>query len=690
MQGSGPLDLRETDLADGRFAGADLADADLRHARLVAADLAGANLRGARLCHADLSLADLSGADLRGADFSGADLSGADLREARLDGADLSGAELGWAQVAGTLGLPVELLQRRRADGRLPGEGLARDPLEPAAGLRAWQRGQEAHSQGHFGLAARHYALALRWVPESDAARHALGCVALERGEPEVAKKHWQTLLEQDPGADRARVDLAWLLLAEQKQAVAMQVLAPLAATRGGLDTALAQDQGALEAELRRMAPQSAGSRWHDRGQPQAPAPGEPARDPDDEAWIAGEHEALQALLHRRDLQAQDWHAAIARALRIGALDLAQQAEQRLSRAAPEQHLWGAELQQLDLTAQAFESLVRTRAASLGAVQSVHWVALGVHGPTARIRCEAGIFFAKRYFGAVRPAPSVAFTHRMSQLAADCGLRAPLPLRDRAGEDVLEFDGDWLAIYPDLQGHSIRDEDLDPTTAGEVGACLGAMHTRLAAAAGGPGRPRGGVRAGTRILRHARPSAAWQEAMGQDRTCALHFDQHPRARQLLSLLDCVGRRLQASMPGCAPGLVHGDFAPGNVLHSHGTLAVCDWDLCDTDLLVWDLARTLDRIALRWPQEPGHPVEVRRGIVRALVAGYERERRLTRAEREVLPLLMAASRVDIDASVLPLCVPFEPETLTAVLERALHRLARAAAGAPELQDALDNA
>jgi len=692
MQGPAPLDLRETDLREGLFAGADLADADLRHARLIAADLSGANLRGARLCQADLTLANLGGADLRGADLSGADLSGADLSEARLDGADLSQAELGWARVAGALGLAPDLLAQRRMDGRLPGPALADDAQEPAAGVEAWRQGQAAHGEGHFGLAELHYRQALRWVPESDAARHALACIALERSEPQAAKAQWREIVQRDPSADRARIDLAWLLLAEQDLPQVADVLAPMTVTRESLRRAIAllpADRGsALLAELGRLAPQTPGRHWFDSCAARAHNSHVPADDLDDDPWIAGERAALRALLGRKHAEPLDWHAAISRALRIGDFDLAQRAEQRLSRATPEQQLWGAELRQLDLTAQAFSALVHTRQPPLGAVLSVRWVALGVHGPTARIHTESGIFFAKRYFAAVRGPASVAFTHRMSRAAAERGLRVPVAQVDCDGQDVLAFDGDLLALYPDLQASAVPDDNLDEQTARKMGEWLASIHIESADLGVGPGRPAGGVQAGTRILRHARPSMAWQASLGRDRTCALHFDRSPRARQLLSLLDSVGRRLKPAIAACAMGLVHGDFAAGNVLQDPKGFAVCDWDLCDADLLVWDLARTLDRAGVRWPSLPGHPAEIRRDILRGLLAGYESLRPLSRAEREVVPVLMAASRVDIDASVLPLSVPFEPETLDAVMEHSLHRLARAAAGAPELRAALD--
>ena len=684
------LDLREANLRGGRFAGADLADADLRHATLALADFSKANLRGARLTHADLTLANLCGADLRGADLSGADLSGADLRNARLQGADLGQAELGWARVQGAKGLPASCKAALRQDGRMAGPATAADADEPSAGLLAYQRGAQAHRTGDFAVAEQLYAVALAWVPDSDAVHFALGCLALERGDPAAAQACWRVALDIDPAADRARIGLAWLLLGSAPRSEVGALLSPLLPRFAALSAALsAPDAAALPAALQGIDPQAPAARWFENHALESLPSPPPAPQPmiDDLNALDAEKQSLLALLGRSDATARDWHEAIARSLRIGALDLAQRAEQRLGRLDPEEHLWAAELQHLDQTSEAFEALVRTRATWLGSVQRVQWVALGVHGPTARVACEQGVFFAKRYYGAVRPAASIAFTHRISSLVSARGIHLPLPLPDSLGAETLDFDGDLLALCPDLQGQPLADADLQQGQAIDVGALLGSLHLDTADLAIGSGRPAGGVRAGSRILRQPLPSAAWLAALGLEQDCVSRFQGLAHARLFLSLLDLVGLRLRPLLAQCPRGLVHGDFTPSNILQTQQGYAVCDWDLCDADLWVWDLARCIDRIAVRWPAEPGRPAVLRGAIMRALLRGYESRRPLLPAERAALPLLIAASRVDIDASVLPLSVPYEPATLDAVFAHGLQRLSRAAAGAPEVADAL---
>ncbi|MSP90703.1 MAG: hypothetical protein EXR79_02675 [Myxococcales bacterium] len=709
-----PLRLQELDLRDGLFAGADLADADLSHATLAAADLRGAVLRGARLRRADLTLALLEGADLRGADLSGADLSGADLRGARLDGADLAGAELAWTRLQGARGLaPDVLLQARR--GNPAGSVDATGESEPIAGVQAFRRGQAAHAAGQLGVAERHLKLALRWVPDSGAAWWALGAVQLDRGEPERAARCWRAALAGEPDADRARVDLAVLALATGDLAGARHDLATLTDRHPDAPwlalacAALAnEDAAACVAALQVRVGDSPAVRWF-RAAPQRsvvrPAPVERVRF-DDPAWDAAERADLEAVLQQRRQTDWVWHGAIGRALQIGALDLAFRAEQRLQAIAPDQRLWGLELKHLDVTAHAFEALVYTRVGGLGAVQSVRWVALGAHGPTARIESatvgDGGrhVTWGKRWHGASRPPASVAYTHRAAQCVQALGLPTGLPLHDAAGADALPFAGDLLCLYTDLGGVPVAEHDLDVGLAERIGAWLGRMHRGTAHLALGP-RPRAGLRTGTRTLRAADPAAAWRQALAADPVSLALFDRHPLGPRLLPLLQATARRLRGVLPGCVPGLVHGDLGPGNIIRLDGDarsgaagglggLGVVDWDLCDLDVVVFDLARCLDLWTVRWPAEAGLPVEVRDAAFCGLVRGYASERPLLRAERAALPVLVAASRVDLDATVLPMCAGLEPEVADPVLARQLTRLSRAAAGAPELAERLREA
>lgn len=678
---SGPLKVAEANLWQAQFAGADLRDADLRRCSLVLADLTGADLRGARLANCDLSLADLRGADLRGADLHAADLSGADLRGARLDGADLSEAELAGARIEGALGTPDAWLNLPRQAERL---ACAADRNgEPAAARQAFDRAQLAWQRGQFAAAERHLLQARGWLGESDLIDWHLGALALERADPLAASQHWQRAVANHDRADRARLDLALLLLSSGQRDLAIALLqVEKPAWFAELATSLRQgDDPAALAIVQAKLGATPGLKWLQRPAPRQPAPvtdGDPAA-------LAAEREDLLDILKDPQQAAWVWHGAIARALAIGDLELAQRADQRLLAVAPDHRLWGLQLRQLDVTAQAFAELARTRDPAPTPPQQVRWVALGAHGPTARLLCGDQVCYAKRYDGTTRPVASVAYTHRIARSLAARGVHVPVAIADANGDDTMVFGSDLLALYPSVGGQPVDTGDLDSAGAHELGAALAQIHL-LGQDLAGNGRPRGGLRAGSRIVRSGQARAMWLAWLSRDPLCISEFQRFAQGTLLLDLLECTARRLSRVALDCPLGLTHGDFAGGNVLRrADGGLAVVDWDLCDADLLVWDLARSLDLIGVQWPEEPHQAEHLRPSLLRALLAGYHAVRPLRAAERLALPVLVAASRLDLDASVLPLCVRFEPQLGLAIWQKQLARLTRAAAGAPELAE-----
>lgn len=85
--------------------------------------------------------------------------------------------------------------------------------------------------------------------------------------------------------------------------------------------------------------------------------------------------------------------------------------------------------------------------------------------------------------------------------------------------------------------------------------------------------------------------------------------------------------------GLPTGIVHADFFPDNVFFQAGAFAAAiDFYFACSDAFAYDLAVCLNA----WCFEPDGSLNVT--AARALVAGYEDERRLTDAERAALPIL----------------------------------------------------
>lgn len=696
------VDLRDARLDEGDLRGVDLQDADLRHASLASADLRDANLRGARLNGADLTLADLHGADLRGADLGGAELHGADLRGADLQGAALDAGACIQARTAGARGLEPAwtTLPTRSATDAAAAPNSALDACNAAI-----ERGRRAHGAGRLGEAERRYREALGWLPGEALPRWLLASVALERDEPDAAMRWLDETVRIDPGATRAAVGAAALALRDSDVDAAARRLdhalgtlmasddddtrrqdAASVLARAMLALRLEGTGPALDALTRGPLADEPAVRWATTSRPQRPnraarRSDETAARVADEVWVEAEHEALQATLADRETPPWLLQSVLVRALTIGAMELAARAEVRLSRVQPEARLWAVALRELDMTAEAITALVRTRRGRLGAIKSLRWLALGAHGPTARVETNAGVFFAKRMHGATRPATSVAFTHRVLRTMHQRGVSVPTPLADRGGDDVLVFGDDTLALYRAVPGLGVGEEDMDADEARATGRLLGQIHEAGRDLGSGSGRPVAGVRIGTHLLRSPSPGAAWQATVGREAGAALWLENSGLGPAVEGRLDAIGRRLAGELAWLPPALVHGDLGPGNVLLDGESAGAIDWDLADVDVAVWDLARTIDRCCVHWPARD--PCEIRGTIARALLAGYQEVRALRDGELALLPTLVAASRVDLDASVLAMLAGQDADAAQHLLERSMVRLDRAVAGAPEI-------
>ena len=134
--------LDRANLAGADFRRSNMREADLHESNLAQADLSKTDLRGANLSNSVLTEAELAKANLIGANFSDADLTGADLEKAQLDRANLTGAKLGGVSLrktdlATTIGLTQEQIDKAKGDAttNLP-SGFKRPSTWAASRLR--------------------------------------------------------------------------------------------------------------------------------------------------------------------------------------------------------------------------------------------------------------------------------------------------------------------------------------------------------------------------------------------------------------------------------------------------------------------------------------------------------------------------------------------------------------------------
>ncbi|MFD6400109.1 phosphotransferase enzyme family protein [Nocardia sp. NPDC060249] len=193
------------------------------------------------------------------------------------------------------------------------------------------------------------------------------------------------------------------------------------------------------------------------------------------------------------------------------------------------------------------------------------------------------------------------------------------------GEDRYRADFSWSPY---------RDGD----DAARAGAMLGRLHT-AAADFDAPTRP-------------ARPLLA---SLHGDVVSA--FEQHIARRP--SVARFLGERdwraevpeLAVDISGVAPLWTHGDWHGTNLLwDDHEVTSVIDFGLADRTTAVFDLATAIERTAIDWVSlRDGGPAHVRADQITALIQGYQSERTLSAAERDLLPDLLPLVHIGYELS-----------------------------------------
>jgi homoserine kinase type II len=252
----------------------------------------------------------------------------------------------------------------------------------------------------------------------------------------------------------------------------------------------------------------------------------------------------------------------------------------------------------------------------IGAVLSFKGIAEGVENTNYFLHTEAGNFILTLYEKRVNEADLPFFIHLMEHLAAR-GLTCPQPLRNRAGESLGRLAGRPAALVTFLEGLSIRRPG--PRHCGALGEALARLHEA--------GRDFGMRRENALSLEGWPP--LYEAAKAQADGVAPGLAE--RIRSELSYLE-------AHWPRELPvGVIHADLFTDNVFFIGENLSgIIDFYFACTDFLAYDLAICLNA----WCFENDGSFNITKA--RALLAGYERVRRLEDAEVASLPVLCRGS------------------------------------------------
>ena len=252
----------------------------------------------------------------------------------------------------------------------------------------------------------------------------------------------------------------------------------------------------------------------------------------------------------------------------------------------------------------------------LGAVLSLKGIAEGVENSNFLLHTETGRFILTLYEKRVDAGDLPFFVGLMEHLAKR-GVNCPLPVRNARGEALGELAGRPAAIVTFLDGLWIKRPNV--AHCGEVGEALATMH-----------------RAGEGFALK-RPNALSVEGWP-----ALYEAAKARADEVAPGLAAEAgaalTKMQARWPrGLPSGVIHADLFPDNVFFLREKLSgLIDFYFACEDALAYDLAVCLNS----WCFEPDSSFNVSKG--RAMIAGYQRVRRLEAAEAAALPILAEGS------------------------------------------------
>ncbi|MEA2897212.1 MAG: homoserine kinase type [Bradyrhizobium sp.] len=256
----------------------------------------------------------------------------------------------------------------------------------------------------------------------------------------------------------------------------------------------------------------------------------------------------------------------------------------------------------------------------IGELLSYKGIAEGVENSNFLLHTTAGYFFLTLYEKRVAPNDLPFFLGLMAHLAGH-GITCPQPVTTRKGETLGTLAGRPSAIIDFLEGVWPRKPNAAHCAA--VGQALARLHLA------GRDFPMKRV--------NALSVSGWRPLfeLASPRADTL---QHGLQALLGDELD----HLEKSWPKHLPdGVIHADLFPDNVLFLGDNLSgLIDFYFACNDVLAYDVAICLNA----WCFESDHSFNVTKA--RAFLNGYGRERKLSDAEQDALPLLARGAAMRI--------------------------------------------
>jgi homoserine kinase type II len=257
----------------------------------------------------------------------------------------------------------------------------------------------------------------------------------------------------------------------------------------------------------------------------------------------------------------------------------------------------------------------------IGELLSYKGIAEGVENSNFLLHTTSGYFILTLYEKRVAKGDLPFFLALMAHLAVH-GITCPQPVKNRRGEALAMLAGRPAAIITFLEG--IWPRKPNAAHCAGVGQVLAKMHLA--------GRDFGMSRA------NALSVSGWRPLFDAAASRADEL-QH-------GLRDFISAELDHLESGIWPehlpkGVIHADLFPDNVFFLGEELSgVIDFTFACNDTLAYDIAITLNA----WCFEADHSFNVTKA--RAFLNAYGRERKLSGAEQDALPLLARGAALRI--------------------------------------------
>src|ERR1700733_3772061 len=249
----------------------------------------------------------------------------------------------------------------------------------------------------------------------------------------------------------------------------------------------------------------------------------------------------------------------------------------------------------------------------IGELRSYKGIPEGVENSNFLLHTSAGSFILTLYEKRVARSDLPFFLGLMTHLASR-GISCPQPLRNKSGEALSVLAGRPAAIINFLEGVWPRKANVAHCAG--VGAALARMHLA--------GRDFPVQRANALLV------SGWRPLFEQAATRADEVQGGLRAFISAELDYLEGGIWPKNLP---QGVIHADLFPDNVFFLGDRLSgIIDFTFACNDFLAYDVAICLNA----WCFESDHSFNVTKA--RAFLGAYGRERQLSGAEQDALPLL----------------------------------------------------